>query len=109
MLCQEVINHVRQQRGDQQEEAETQRICEFLRMNPPSLNGSSIIEDLDNFVEELKKVFDVMHVVDAKRVELTAFQMKNVARTQFDQFNEERYKVSPLPSQAYFVEAFFGH
>ena len=109
MLCQEVINHVGQQRGDQQEKVDTQRIREYVRINPPSLNGSSIIEDLDNFVEELKKVFDVMHVVDAKRVELNAFQLKNVARTWFDQLKEGRDKDAPLPSQGYFEEAFLGH
>ena len=67
-------------------------------MNPPSLNGSSIIDDMDNIVEQLKKVFDVMHVVDAKRVELNAFQLKNVARTWFDQLKEGRDKDAPLPS-----------
>ena len=67
-------------------------------MNPPSLNCSTIIEDLDNFVEELKKVFDVMHLVDAKRVELTAFQLKNVARTWFDQLKEGSDKDAQLSS-----------
>ena len=45
-------------------------IHEFMRMNPSSFTGLSIIEDLENFVEELKNVFDVMHVVDAERVEI---------------------------------------
>ena len=67
-------------------------------MNPPSLNCSTIIEDLDNFVEELKKVFGVMHVVDAKRVELSAFQLKNVARTWFDQLKEGSDKDAQLSS-----------
>ena len=37
-------------------------------MNPPSFTGSSTIEDEDNFVEELKKVFDVMHVTNVEKV-----------------------------------------
>ena len=55
-------------------------------MNPPSFSSSSTIEDPKNFMGELKKVFDVMLVVDAERVELTAYQLKNVSRTWSDQF-----------------------
>lgn len=56
------------------------RIREFLRMNPPSFISSSSTEDLKNFVEELKKVFDVMYVINAERYELVAYQLKIVAR-----------------------------
>lgn len=34
----------------------------------PSFRGSSVTEDLENFIEELKKIFNVMHVVEAQRV-----------------------------------------
>ena len=54
-------------------------------MNPPSFTGSSNTENPENFMEELKKVFDVMHVIDAERVELAAYQLKNVSRNWFDQ------------------------
>ena len=57
------------------------RVREFLRMNPLSFTGSIPIEDPENFVEELKKVFEVMHVVDVERVELDAYRLKGVART----------------------------
>ncbi|XP_049410547.1 uncharacterized protein LOC125873722 [Solanum stenotomum] len=50
-------------------------------------------EDLENFIEELKKVFDVMHVADTERVELAAYQIKNVARTWFDQWKGESLSV----------------
>lgn len=49
-------------------------------MNPPSFISSSSTEDLKNFVEELKKVFDVMYVINAERYELVAYQLKIVAR-----------------------------
>ena len=32
-------------------------------------------------MEELKNIFDVMYIVDAKRVKLVAYQLKNVSRT----------------------------
>uniref|UniRef100_M1D9K4 Gag-pol polyprotein n=1 Tax=Solanum tuberosum TaxID=4113 RepID=M1D9K4_SOLTU len=85
-LSQVVTNQAVQQRGARQEEADTSRIHEFLRMNPPSFTGSSTSEDPENFVDKLKKVFDVIHVTDTVRIELAAYQMKNVARTWFDQW-----------------------
>ncbi|XP_049410425.1 uncharacterized protein LOC125873561 [Solanum stenotomum] len=68
MFSQVVTNQARHQRGARQEEPDTSRIRELLRMNPPSFTGSSISEDLENFVDELKKVFDVMHVTDTEVV-----------------------------------------
>ena len=50
-------------------------------MNPRRLTCSSTIEDPMNFIEELKKVLDVMHVVDIERIELVSYQLKSVART----------------------------
>ena len=47
----------------------------------PSFTGSRSAEDLENFMEELKKVFDVMHVIGIKIYELAAYQLKSVART----------------------------
>ncbi|WMV37930.1 hypothetical protein MTR67_031315 [Solanum verrucosum] len=73
-----------QQRENQQEVADTSRICEFLRMNTPSFTGSSVTEDPESFVEKLQKVFEVMHVIDVERVELVAYQLKGVARIWFD-------------------------
>ena len=40
MPSQVVANQVGKQIGARQEEADTSRICEFLRMNPPSLSHS---------------------------------------------------------------------
>ncbi|WMV30305.1 hypothetical protein MTR67_023690 [Solanum verrucosum] len=55
-------------------------------MNPPSFTGSNVTEDLENFVKELQKVFEIMHVADAERVELDAYQLKSVSRIWFDQW-----------------------
>ncbi|XP_049344199.1 uncharacterized protein LOC125808560 [Solanum verrucosum] len=108
MLSQVVANKVGQQGGARQGEADTSWICEFLRMNPPSFTGSRTTEDPQNFTEELKKVFDVMHVVDTERIELAAYQMKNDARTWFDQWKWGRDEDAPPESWACFEEAFLG-
>jgi len=42
-------------------------------MNPPSFTGSSVTEDPENFIEELQNFFEIMHVVDAERVERVAY------------------------------------
>ncbi|WMV13774.1 hypothetical protein MTR67_007159 [Solanum verrucosum] len=47
MLRQAVTNQVGQQKGARPEVADTSRIREFLRMNPPSFTGSSTTEDPD--------------------------------------------------------------
>ncbi|WMV34377.1 hypothetical protein MTR67_027764 [Solanum verrucosum] len=77
-------------------------------MNPTSFTRSSTAEDPENFIEELKKVFDVMHVTDTVRVELATYQMKNVVRTWFDQGKGGRAEDAPPASWACFEEAFLG-
>lgn len=73
MLSQAVANQVDQQRVVPEDVADTSRIHEFLRMNPPEFTMPNVIKDSKNFMEELQKVFEVMCVTDAKRVELVAY------------------------------------
>ncbi|KAG5580190.1 hypothetical protein H5410_050817 [Solanum commersonii] len=64
-------------------------------MNPLNFTGSSTTKDPENSIEELKKVFEIMNIVDTERVELVAYQLKNVVRTWFDQWKEGRTKDAP--------------
>ena len=41
---------------------------------------------MENFIEELKKVLDIMHNVDTERVRLFAYELKYVVRTWLDQW-----------------------
>ena len=43
-------------------------------MNHPNFTDSSTIEDPKNFIEELRMVFDLMHVAGAESVELDSYQ-----------------------------------
>ncbi|TMX04319.1 hypothetical protein EJD97_009921 [Solanum chilense] len=115
MLSRDVTNQVDQQRGVQQEGASTLRIREFFRINPPSFSGSSTTEDKENFVEELKKFFDVMRVIDVEKVELVAYELKSVAGTwsapasasahtprnrgEYNGKNSKNFKARPAQSQ----------
>ncbi|KAK4722051.1 hypothetical protein R3W88_012284 [Solanum pinnatisectum] len=65
------------QRDNRQEVTDTSRICKLLRMNPPSFTGSSVTEDPENFIEELKRLFDVMHIADEERANIRKFLTLN--------------------------------
>ena len=56
------------------------RIREFLKKIPPSFTISSPIEDPKNFTQELKKLFEVMHIVGTERLELDAYNLKGISR-----------------------------
>ena len=68
-----MTNQIGEKRAAQQEGVDTSIVREFLRMNPPSFTGSNTTEDPENIIKELKKVYDVMNVVDDERVELASY------------------------------------
>ena len=50
-----------------------------MRINPPNFTGSTTTKDPENIIEKLKKVFEVMHVVDTERIELPVYQIKGIS------------------------------
>ncbi|KAG5586662.1 hypothetical protein H5410_047096 [Solanum commersonii] len=87
MLSQVVANQAGQQRGFLRDVADTSRIRE-----------SNFIEDQENFVDELQKVFEVIRIVDAERVELVAYQLKGTPRIWYDQWKNRGVEGAPLLS-----------
>ncbi|XP_015165511.1 NAP1-related protein 2-like [Solanum tuberosum] len=71
--------------------------------------GSKITKDLENFVEELQKMFEDMCVVDSEHVELVSYQLKDVSRIWYDQWKKNRVEGAPLLSWVVFENAFLGH
>ncbi|WMV25403.1 hypothetical protein MTR67_018788, partial [Solanum verrucosum] len=53
------------------------RVRDFVRMNLPEFLVSQVGEDLQNFADEVKKIFGVMHVIGDDRVELASYQLKD--------------------------------
>ncbi|KAH0652534.1 hypothetical protein KY289_030212 [Solanum tuberosum] len=94
------------QGDNQQEVADNSRIRELLRINPPSFTGTNVTEDPENFVEVLQKNFEILHAIDAKRVELAAYQLKGIARVRFDQWKKNRAEDAPIVSWVVFESAF---
>ena len=72
-------------RGVRRDVGDTSMILVLLWMNHSCFTGSSITKVMENFVEEFQKVFDIMHDIDAQRVELVAYQLKGGTRIWFDQ------------------------
>ena len=57
----------------------TTRVRDFVRMNSPEFLGSEANEDPQNFLDEIKKIFEVMQVTGNDRVELTSYQLKDAS------------------------------
>ena len=57
----------------------TTRVRDFIMMNPPDFLGSQTNEDPQNFLDEIKKIFEVMQVTGNDWVELASYQLKDVA------------------------------
>ena len=77
-------------------------------MNPPRFSDSRTTEKLKNIMENLKNVFEVMHMVDGEKVELVSYELKNMPRTRFNQWKGNRDDNAPHSSWVCFEEAFLG-
>ena len=54
-------------------------VHDFVWMNPTKFLGSQTNEDPHNFLDEIKKIFEVMQVTGNDWVELASYQLKDVA------------------------------
>ena len=55
------------------------RVRDFVRTNPPEFLGSQTNEDPHNFLDKIKKIFELIQVTRIDRVELTTYWLKDVA------------------------------
>ena len=53
----------------------TARVCDFFYMNIYEFIGSKTSEDPKNFLDDIKKIFEVIHVTRNDRVELTLYKL----------------------------------
>ncbi|WMV19620.1 hypothetical protein MTR67_013005 [Solanum verrucosum] len=66
----------------------TTRVRDIVRMNPPEFLRLQIGEDPQNFLDEIKKIFEVMQVTGNDRVDLVSYQLKDVAHIWYTQWKE---------------------
>ncbi|KAK4731588.1 hypothetical protein R3W88_024576 [Solanum pinnatisectum] len=84
------------------------RLREFVRMNPPMFLGSKVEEDPQDFLDEVYKVVNAMGVTSIEKVELVAYQLKDVAQVWFTQWKSNRpVEAGPIDWEV-FKQAFLG-
>ncbi|XP_049406176.1 uncharacterized protein LOC125869781 [Solanum stenotomum] len=66
------------------------RLIDFTRMNPPTLFGSKVDEDLQNFIDEVFRIVDAMGVTPREKAELASYQLKDIAQLWFERWRGER-------------------
>ena len=59
-------------------------------MNLSSFHGTKVDEYLHGFIDKVFKVVDAMGVTPREKVELAAYQLKDVAQVLFEQSRVER-------------------
>lgn len=59
-----------------------------MRLNPPTFISSKVEEDPRGFIEEMEKIFRVMHATDSEGVEFVAYQLKEVAYQCYEEWEE---------------------
>lgn len=89
--------------------ADTSRVTQFMRLNPPVFTGSKPEEDPQDFIDEMEKIFRVMHASNTEGVELAAYQLKGVAYQWYDQWEEIRGEDVALAVWEDFSQAFLDH
>lgn len=67
-------------------------------MNSPCFMSSSITEDPKTFIEEMKKIFEVLNVNNIERVKLATYNLKNVSWIWFNLRKEDRDEDAPPAS-----------
>ncbi|XP_069152665.1 uncharacterized protein [Solanum lycopersicum] len=71
------------------------RIRDFVRINKPEFFKSYTSEDLHNFLDEMKNIFEVMQVNRNDQVKFTSYQRKDVAHIRYTQWKENKVKDAP--------------
>ena len=59
------------------------RLRDFTRMNPPTLYGSKVDEDPQEFIDEVYKILLAMELSKSEKAEFATYQLKDVAQAWF--------------------------
>ncbi|TMW86794.1 hypothetical protein EJD97_020878 [Solanum chilense] len=86
--------------------AKIARVHDFARMYPPEFLGSKTNEDPHNFLDEIKKIFEVMQVNGKYWVELCSYQLKDVSHIWYTHWKKNRGANSAPITWEYFNETF---
>ncbi|XP_070026070.1 uncharacterized protein [Nicotiana sylvestris] len=95
--------------SDRQNNFESSRVNEFLKLSPPVFHGSIVDEDPMLWMEGVKKALRVIKAFDDEAVELAAYQLRDMAGAWFEMLEKERDEVDGLPTWEEFEEAFMAN
>ncbi|XP_070009616.1 uncharacterized protein [Nicotiana sylvestris] len=94
---------------NRQNNSESSRVNEFLKLSPPLFHGSIANEDPMLWLEGVKKALRGMKAFDDEAVELVAYQLRDVAGTWFEMWEKERDEDDGPPTWEEFEEAFMAN
>ena len=66
------------------------RVHNFFSMNPLVFLQSQTNENAQNFLDEIKNIFEVIQVTWNDRVEFESYHLKDVAHIRYTQWKEKR-------------------
>ncbi|XP_075089537.1 uncharacterized protein LOC107808347 [Nicotiana tabacum] len=95
--------------SNRQNNSESSRVNEFLKLSPPVFHGSIVDEDPMLWLESVKKALQVMKAFDDEVVELAAYQLRDVAGVWFEMWEKERDEDDGPPTWEEFEEAFMAN
>ena len=64
----------------------TSRICDLMRMNPPTFHGTKVYEYPQGFIDDVYATY----VTPREKAELADYQVKDVAQVWFEKWRDKR-------------------
>ena len=61
-----------------------------MKMNPPKFTGTKVEEDPQEFVDEIEKIFKLMHMDEVEGVELATYQLKDIEYQWYEECDRDR-------------------
>ena len=85
------------------------KIRDFLNLDPPSFTGSDSNEDPQDFIDQIQRTLDVMHVSGTEAAELATYRLKGVAILWYETWKQSKGINAPPTTWEEFKEAFLDH
>ena len=77
--------------------AASRRTQDFLKLDPPIFTGSDLEADPQDFVDQIQRALEVMHVTGVETVELAAYRLKGEAILWYEDWKRSR-GIDALPA-----------
>ena len=114
MLTQLVAAQSQGQTGPMTHEDDAARVAsrktqDFLKLDPPIFTGSDLKADPQDFVDQIQRALEVMHVTGVETVELTAYRLKGEAILWYEDWKKARGIGANPPTWEEFKATFLDH